>query len=398
MEYNLGVAKRPAIFVSSTCYDLKQIRRNIQEFIEGDLGYEAILSEYDSFPIDPDMDTLNNCLRIVEQRADILVLIVAGRYGSITNHGDKSITNLEYLRAKAKGIPVYAFIDKAILYALPYWEDNPNSDFSKYVDSTKLFEFVNKIRNSDSVWVHEFESSNDIIICLKRQLSYLFNDSLLFWKHMHKNQISPKIMSYSGEVFQLAVEKPIGWEYRLFASALKENIGKLDDLRYDLKYGISFRNVMSLNNPSEIVSWVSSKFSEVMNKIDILNVIMNQAITDAVGNPGEPGDADHIIYVAEKLVEVYKSFHEWSLDFKGVVVPDEFKKLLIYASQATETVIEDIEKFIDELFYGVQQMLLDLNDDSNSNNIKTVCFSLVLREPNIDNFNMELARIQKRLM
>lgn len=54
MNYSLDVARRPAIFVSSTCYDLKQIRRNIQEFIENDLGYEAILSEYDSFPIDPD--------------------------------------------------------------------------------------------------------------------------------------------------------------------------------------------------------------------------------------------------------------------------------------------------------------------------------------------------------
>ncbi|MGF0032147.1 DUF4062 domain-containing protein [Bariatricus sp. SGI.154] len=34
------------MFVSSTCYDLKQIRQNIRDFIEDDLGYEAILSEH----------------------------------------------------------------------------------------------------------------------------------------------------------------------------------------------------------------------------------------------------------------------------------------------------------------------------------------------------------------
>lgn len=85
MKYALEEARRPSIFVSSTCYDLKQIRQDIREFIEEDLGYEAILSEYNSFPIDPDRDTINNCLRVVEQRADIMVLIIGNRYGYITD-------------------------------------------------------------------------------------------------------------------------------------------------------------------------------------------------------------------------------------------------------------------------------------------------------------------------
>ena len=54
-----------------------------------------MLSEYDSFPIDPDMDMVHNCLRVVEERANIMVLIIGGRYGYVTNHGEKSITNLE---------------------------------------------------------------------------------------------------------------------------------------------------------------------------------------------------------------------------------------------------------------------------------------------------------------
>lgn len=57
------------------------MRQDLRDFIECDLVYEPILSEYNSFPINPDIDTVENCLRIVEQRADILVLIVGGRYG-----------------------------------------------------------------------------------------------------------------------------------------------------------------------------------------------------------------------------------------------------------------------------------------------------------------------------
>jgi hypothetical protein len=80
----------PAVFVSSTSYDLDQIRADLKQFIEG-FGYEAVLSEYPSFPIDPDMRTVENCLRAVDQHADVFVLVVGGRYGSQTDEG-KSVT------------------------------------------------------------------------------------------------------------------------------------------------------------------------------------------------------------------------------------------------------------------------------------------------------------------
>ena len=42
MQYISGEARKPSIFVSSTCYDLKQIRQDIREFIEADLGYDIV--------------------------------------------------------------------------------------------------------------------------------------------------------------------------------------------------------------------------------------------------------------------------------------------------------------------------------------------------------------------
>lgn len=194
MKYNSGEARRPAVFVSSTCYDLKQIRQDIRDFIEDDLGYEAILSEYDSFPIDPDKDTINNCLRVVEQRADIMVLIVGGRYGYITDHGNKSITNLEYLRAKSKGIPIFVFVDRKVIDILPIWKKNKTADFSNVVDSSKIFEFVDLLRNKDSNWVHEFNTGKDIKNCLKKQLAYLVNDSLYLRRRLNKEGVSFKIL------------------------------------------------------------------------------------------------------------------------------------------------------------------------------------------------------------
>ena len=73
-------SRPPCVMVSSTFYDLRQIRDDLRQFIEG-LGYRPLLSEHPSFPIDPDTTTIENCRRRVEQDADILVLVIGGRYG-----------------------------------------------------------------------------------------------------------------------------------------------------------------------------------------------------------------------------------------------------------------------------------------------------------------------------
>src|SRR3954462_1125937 len=106
-------SRPPGIMVSSTFYDLRQIRDDLRQFIEG-LGYRSLLSEHPSFPIDPDASTIENCRRRVEQDADILVLLIGGRYGSVDAGSNASVTNLEYTSARHKRIPVYAFVDPQV--------------------------------------------------------------------------------------------------------------------------------------------------------------------------------------------------------------------------------------------------------------------------------------------
>ena len=42
------------IFISSTCYDLSQVRQDLRDFISG-LGYNPMMSEQNDFPIDPQL-------------------------------------------------------------------------------------------------------------------------------------------------------------------------------------------------------------------------------------------------------------------------------------------------------------------------------------------------------
>jgi hypothetical protein len=70
----------------------------------------------------------------VREKADIFILIVGKRYGHQTGNG-KSITNLEYLEAKKKGIPVYVFVNSDVMSILPLWKNNPYADFSTHVEN-----------------------------------------------------------------------------------------------------------------------------------------------------------------------------------------------------------------------------------------------------------------------
>ena len=71
--------RKPRVFVSSTFYDLKQVRADMKRFLE-ELGLEPLLSEYNSFPVNPDVGTVDNCLAVVKDNAEIFC---ADRWGKI---------------------------------------------------------------------------------------------------------------------------------------------------------------------------------------------------------------------------------------------------------------------------------------------------------------------------
>ena len=71
---------KPRIFVSSTYYDLKHIRTNIEAFIK-QMGYEPVLFESGDIPFHHDKPLDESCYKEIEN-SHMQVLIIGGRYGS----------------------------------------------------------------------------------------------------------------------------------------------------------------------------------------------------------------------------------------------------------------------------------------------------------------------------
>jgi len=113
---------KPRVFISSTFYDLRQIRAEIDTFIEN-LGYEAIRNEEGDIPYGKEEALEEYCYREIKS-IDILVSIIGGRFGSESKKsgtsntqsdhkkGTPSVSQLELRTAIKEGKQTYIFIEK----------------------------------------------------------------------------------------------------------------------------------------------------------------------------------------------------------------------------------------------------------------------------------------------
>jgi len=388
----MSIAHPPSVFVSSTCYDLAQVRYDLRSFFES-LGMVPVLSEFSSFPINPDLGAIENCLAGVNEKADIFVLVVGGKYGSETENG-KSVTNLEYLKAKAKGIPCYVFVQKPILTALSIWQKNRSGDFSGIVDSSKLFEFVESLRDPKENWVFPFEYAQDIIGTLRAQLAYLFMDALAIRTKMLRSGLSETLQDLSGAALLLAVEKPFAWKPRLFNQVLSDEISHVASMKRDLNYGLTIGKAVKLgNNPVEVARWVSVKIGELQSLGESINILFNTAFPKAFHAPGEPADVEEIVYVGKRLAEAYRYALEWTAEFRKIQVEDEFRHLLELIARMPLNMIEEIEAFSIDLNQKLNDAEQRYEETKQPQSVK---ITLTLTCPDLTEFHDEMNRLRKK--
>lgn len=350
----MGERRRPVVFVSSTCYDLKQVREDIKDFFENNYGFETMLSEFNSFPIEPCEGTFENCLNNVEQYADIFVLIIGSRYGYVTEKG-KSITNLEYLHAKAKGIPIFVFVSKEVYNTLPLWRANKDGDFSSVVEDDKIFEFVADIYDSLHQWVYTFESARDISMTMKNQLGLLFSDGLKYRKIATNSKTSILNADIPLEAKRMVIEQPYAWEYKFLAYVLKNEFENLQKKKWDFEYGIFDGHTVMLDK-LELINDLSQRISDMEKQLNILGIIINDILKEAMGKPGEASDLEMIIYTAKRFASMYERMVTWSLYFKTINIDDSCNRLLELLYELPKTSLKQIDEFVEDLYCQITSL------------------------------------------
>ncbi|MCL2397244.1 MAG: DUF4062 domain-containing protein [Defluviitaleaceae bacterium] len=169
----------PKIFVSSTCYDLRQIRQDIEGFIKS-FGYLAILSEKHSVTYNVKESLEADCYNELSS-CEMLIGIVGGRYGSeSSDNSGNSISMNEMLKAIELNKQSYIFIDKNVNTEFHTYSRNIGKEMEyAFVDDVRIFEFIEKLRGkANIVVINDFSTANDITDCLRAQWAGLFQTFL----------------------------------------------------------------------------------------------------------------------------------------------------------------------------------------------------------------------------
>ena len=330
------------IFVSSTCYDLSQIRKDLRDSITS-WGHNPILSEQNDFPIDPQLDNWENCINAVKNYADIFVLIIGEKYGSTRKTG-KSITNTEYLTAVQKGIPIYTFTSKRMVTLLDAWKLNPSAKLSEGIDNNDVFEFINDVRSKSGRWNFEYEAAQDIIDTLRKQLSILFRNSLELRKKIVTSPYEDLYSKISSKALNMIMQKEEGYDIKFFMQVMMDGINDCRDYKNDYRYSIILKPLQERRNYNELFLWIERKFDELRSYIDSLHKL-SEAFKVFYKENDDESDLRGLHYVASTYVEFYVNFLKWGTAVKGMLVPDECKEVMNVLSDMPSSIISEMEKY-----------------------------------------------------
>lgn len=169
----------PRVFISSTYYDLKEVRNNIGSFVRN-MGYEPVMHERSGVAYIQDKPLEEDCYHELAS-CDIVVCIIGSKFGSQSSNNDMSITMNEVQNAVKHKKKVYIFIARDMFIENRTYEQNKgNGNFkSAYTDDLRVHEFILNLRTEVKVHVvSQFDTTDEIVATLKAQFAGLFQNLL----------------------------------------------------------------------------------------------------------------------------------------------------------------------------------------------------------------------------
>lgn len=170
----------PRVFLSSTYYDLKQVRNDIGRFIES-LGYQVVRHEKSSIPYSQAQLLEKDCYDEITL-CDIVVCVIGNAFGTQSDLNELSITMNELEKALKNRKMAYVYVEKGVFYEnRTYRKNKDNPKFiPAAVDNVKIHEYIANLHDRVGMTrpIQAFESADEIIESLRTQFAGLFQGLL----------------------------------------------------------------------------------------------------------------------------------------------------------------------------------------------------------------------------
>lgn len=197
------------------------------------------------------------------------------------------------------------------------------------------------------------------------------------------------------ETRQLLAVRPNYWEYLLLGGELHQRLSA-HDARYrdhEAKYvrpsGLTVPDDGLGDFVSEQIDWV---LAVIANWEGLIN---DGALAQALGEPGEPGDAERIEHVAERLTSTYLGLMDWSDRLRGARAP-RYRALIDIIARYVDYPIRQYREWVDHVVTQCDKIPALLRDKKRGP--MKIELMLTIRVPDevIAEFNAELQRVEAR--
>lgn len=199
------------VFISSTCYDLRDLRASIKRYLEG-LGITPLLSDEAGFPRENHISPYVSCLMTLED-CPLIIGIIDKRYGmsfkdwAPYDYADISPTHAELRHTLRKQKKLLLYVHQDILSAYQIWRRHNNTFPEKShpsVPDLKTLEMLEELKgNNPAPWIESFNDVTDIIRSLQSNLINEIYHSLRDQEKRNANQaayIFEKILELSPDI------------------------------------------------------------------------------------------------------------------------------------------------------------------------------------------------------
>ncbi|MDI1480936.1 SIR2 family protein [Polyangium sp. y55x31] len=205
---------------------------------------------------------------------------------------------------------------------------------------------------------------------------------------------SNRIPGASNLAQRIADEKPRHWEIKLFGQVLSDELAAASVERRDLQFGVSF-GPPELRDPKDTLSWISTQLAAATHTTKILTNLVNTGLSDAMGPPGEHGDAHKLVYVANRIGQVYREVISWTLRWRRLHTDEAFRPTIELAQLAGHRFIYRIEEWNQRIATTVREHL------EGNNNLPpgtTIDLGIVIDLPDgwEEQMQAQMAQLQRR--
>ena len=195
---------RPRVFLSSTYYDMRVVRADLERFVR-EQGYEPIMFERGHIAYGTKETLEEDCYREIST-CDILVNVIGGKFGTDSKHTRYSISQNELKTAVKLGKQIYIFVEKPVLAEFSTYMANKDvQGFTPTaVNDVRVYKFLEEVQAlSGRNPVHPFEISEDVTAFLKEQWAGLFQILLQEYARRKEVDILEKLEATAGTLNQL---------------------------------------------------------------------------------------------------------------------------------------------------------------------------------------------------